>query len=130
MRVLLCDDHPGYRMMLSIFMAADPDLELVGEAASVAQLLELAEVTPFDVALVDIQLSGGDSGLDGVRALRAQRPDAAIVSFSSHADRRVEAAALEAGADAVLAKELSAAETLAALKDVAPRLRGDWREGS
>ncbi len=69
-RVLIVDDHPAVREGLGVWIARQPDLELCGEAAEVAQALALFDEASPDVVVVDLSLKGGD-GIDLIKRIRA-----------------------------------------------------------
>lgn len=81
--------------------------------------LRLVEAHPFDAVICDLHLGAGQEGdgLSIVNRVRERRPEAAVVLFTAAAGDGVRAAALEAGADAVIAKPAS----LADLRDAAVR---------
>ena len=132
-RVLLADDHPVVREGLRGMLAAEPDIEVVGEAASGPEAVTLAGRLRPDVILMDLRMPGGD----GVEAIR-QLPGATVVvltTYDSDADilRAVEAGAagylLKDTPRAVLADRVRAAargETVLA-PTVAGRLMGRMR---
>lgn len=73
-RVLLVDDHGSFRRALAMYLEREADLEVVGEAGSVAEGCGLArEGVRFDVAVVDLGLPDGD-GVDLIRELRRHQP--------------------------------------------------------
>ncbi|KHK96897.1 LuxR family transcriptional regulator [Microbacterium mangrovi] len=59
-RVAIADDHQLVRAGFRALLESEPDLTVVGEASSGAELLELLRRTPVDVALVDIRMPDGD----------------------------------------------------------------------
>jgi DNA-binding NarL/FixJ family response regulator len=65
-RVAVADDQPVVRVGFGALLAAQPDLEVVGEAADGAELLELVESTNPDVAVVDVRMPR----MDGIEACR------------------------------------------------------------
>jgi DNA-binding NarL/FixJ family response regulator len=132
-RVLLADDHPVVREGLRGMLAAEPDIEVVGEAASGPEAVTLAERLRPDVILMDLRMPGGD----GVAATRRLAGTTVVVltTYDSDADilRAVEAGAagylLKDTPRAVLADSVRAAargETVLA-PAVAGRLLGRMR---
>src|SRR5438552_18189514 len=79
-RLLIADDHTLFREGLRALLALQPDLELVGEAATGDQAVGLAERLQPDVILMDIHMpvSPGGPGLNGIEATRR------IVGTSPH----------------------------------------------
>lgn len=101
--MLVVDDHAAVRMGLGGLLEDRSDLEVVATAAGAREALaDAARVAP-DVAVVDYHLGDGD-GLTLCRALkRLPRPPRVLV-YSAYADGTLAAAAVVAGADAVLSK--------------------------
>jgi DNA-binding NarL/FixJ family response regulator len=80
-RIMVVEDQPLYRQMLTMLLSGIPDLELVGayESAADARTVDAAAV---DVALLDLHLPDGD-GMSVGRALRAANPRIGIVLLSA-----------------------------------------------
>ena len=72
-RVFLVDDHEIVRRGVAELLEREADLEVVGEAGTVAQALARIEATSPDVALLDMRLPDGD-GIDLCRELRSRHP--------------------------------------------------------
>jgi DNA-binding NarL/FixJ family response regulator len=132
-RVLLADDHPVVREGLRGMLAAEPDIEVVGEAASGPEAVALAQRLRPDVVLMDLRMPGGD-GVEATRML-AGTTVVVLTTYDSDADilRAVEAGAagylLKDTPRAVLADSVRAAargETVLA-PAVAGRLFGRMR---
>jgi two-component system, NarL family, response regulator DevR len=102
-RVLVVDDHAAVRLGLGGLLEDHADLEVVATAASAREALaDTARVAP-DVAVVDYHLDDTD-GLTLCRAIkRLPRPPRVLV-YSAYADGSLTAAAVVAGADAVVSK--------------------------
>jgi len=102
-RVLVVDDHAAVRVGLGGLLEDHSDLEVVATAASAREALaDAAKVAP-DVAVVDYHLDDSD-GLTLCRAIkRLPRPPRVLV-YSAYADGSLTAAAVVAGADAVVSK--------------------------
>jgi DNA-binding NarL/FixJ family response regulator len=102
-RILLVDDHDLMREGLRAILEKEPDLEVVGEAASgheaVRQAAELApDVVIMDVAMKDL------NGVEATRQIKAQDAKVNVVALSSYSDRRYVTAILRAGACAYVLK--------------------------
>jgi DNA-binding NarL/FixJ family response regulator len=94
-RVLVVDDHPVVRGGLVGWLAAQPDLDVVGEAADgLEALAAVAEHRP-DVVLMDLRMPGG-GGLPATTAIAATQPETAVVVLTMSDDDSV-FAALRAG---------------------------------
>jgi DNA-binding NarL/FixJ family response regulator len=132
-RVLLADDHPVVREGLRGMLDAEPDIEVVGEAASGPEAVVLAGRLEPDVILMDLRMPGGD-GVEAIGRL-AGVTVVVLTTYDSDADilRAVEAGAagylLKDTPRAVLADSVRAAargETVLA-PAVAGRLLGHMR---
>jgi DNA-binding NarL/FixJ family response regulator len=80
-RVLTVDDQAVFRRAVGDLLAATPGFEEVGQAASGAEALELAEVLRPDLVLLDVRMDGMD-GLETARRLRAADCGAVVVLIS------------------------------------------------
>lgn len=117
-RVLLADDHPLYRAGVRLMLEGAPDLEVVGEAASVPELLVEVGRADADVVVLDVAMPGGD-GIDAIRALHEARPALAVVILTMFDDIDSARRAMRAGAAGYLVKGASGDDVLAAVRAVA-----------
>jgi DNA-binding NarL/FixJ family response regulator len=99
-RVLLADDHPVVREGLRGMLAAEPDIEVVGEAASGPEAVTLAARLRPDVILMDLRMPDGD----GVQAIR-QLPGVTVVVLTTYDSDADILRAVEAGAAGYLLKD-------------------------
>jgi DNA-binding NarL/FixJ family response regulator len=123
-RVLIVDDHPVVRSGLHALLAQKPDLEVVGQAGSGAEALEVVAATAPDVVLCDLRLGEGLDGVEVTRELRGPRQESAapgpavlILTTFDHDSDIVRA--VEAGAAGYLLKDASADEIAAAITQAA-----------
>ena len=116
-RVAVADDHPVVRDGLVAMLHAEPEFDVVGEAASGAEAVSLVERLAPDVLLLDLEMPG----LDGVGVLRRLRelgsPTRAIVFTVFDTDERI-IGAVEAGASGYLLKGVPRAEIFSAIRVV------------
>ncbi|HKH94715.1 MAG TPA: response regulator transcription factor, partial [Gemmatimonadaceae bacterium] len=116
-RVAVADDHPVVRDGLVAMLHAEPEFDVVGEAASGAEAVSLVERLAPDVLLLDLEMPG----LDGVGVLRRLRelgsPTRAIVFTVFDTDERI-IGAVEAGASGYLLKGVPRAEIFSAIRIV------------
>lgn len=117
-RILLVDDHKLFREGVKLITGADPELAVVGEAASARDALALLDGLAFDLLVVDVTLPGM-SGIALVREARRRRDRPSLVVSMHGEDDRV-ADALIAGATAYVLKS-DAPETLLAAMHAAAR---------
>jgi len=92
-RVLVVDDEAPARVELRHLLGAHADVEVVGEAVSAAQAVELAPQS--DVIFLDVEMPGA-SGLDAARFVRDRADAPAVVFVTAHAEYAVDAFAVEA----------------------------------
>lgn len=104
MRVMLVEDHRLVRSAISRTLQA-PGLQVVAEASSAEEALDLVMEHRPDVMLVDLDLPGMN-GIELVRELAPRLPDTQIVMLSGSADRDDVVAAMRAGAVGYLTKDL------------------------
>lgn len=117
-RVLLVDDHEVVRRGVREMLEAEPDLEVVGEAASVAEALARAPAARPDVAVLDVRLPDGN-GVELCRALRDLLPDLACLMLTSFADDQALLDAVLAGASGYVLKDVRGTDLVAGLRTVA-----------
>lgn len=119
--VLLVEDHGSFRRALSFVLGREPDLEVVAQAGTLQQAREEVGAAPgIDVAVLDLGLPDGN-GDDLIPDLRASNPDIRVLVLTVDISPNSRDRALDAGADAVLGKDASINEIVAAVKD----LKGD-----
>ena len=116
MRVLLVDDHALVRSAIRQALQA-PDIEVVGEASSAEEALEIAPMLRPDLLLLDIDLPGL-SGIEAVRELAPRLPDTKIVMLTVSTDRRDLLGAVRHGAFGYLTKDLSGEALLRAVRGI------------
>jgi two-component system nitrate/nitrite response regulator NarL len=114
--VLIIDDHPLFRKGVADLIAMEPALHLVGEAADGESGLRLARTLAPDLILLDLHMKGGMDGIATLQRLRAADVDARIVMLTvSDAEEDV-VAALRAGADGYLLKDMEPEDILEHLR--------------
>jgi len=109
LRVGVVEDDAASREAFVAMIGAQPDLALAMAAASRAEALALLPAAPMDVLLVDLGLPDG-SGLDVIRATRAQWPQCSVLVSTIFGDEAHVLRSIEAGAMGYLLKDVSAAE--------------------
>jgi DNA-binding NarL/FixJ family response regulator len=83
-RVFIVEDHPVVRKGYVAFIRREPELEVSGEAASAEEALRLLPAANSDVAVIDVSLPGGMSGIDLLRELKVLYPDMPILVVSGN----------------------------------------------
>jgi DNA-binding NarL/FixJ family response regulator len=117
-RLLLVDEHQVVRIGMAALFATVPSVEIVGEAASVAEGLSAAHRLRPELALLDVRLPDG-SGVDLCRRLRAELPATRAVMVTSSDDEATILDAIAAGADGYVLKDAGAERVIQAVEAVA-----------
>jgi DNA-binding NarL/FixJ family response regulator len=117
MRILIADDHPIVRHGIRQFLATDPEISVVGEAASGPETLEVARRTDWEVALIDFTMPGR-SGLELLADLKREFPARPVLVLSIYAEQLHATAVLKAGASGYITKESAPQELAAAIRKV------------
>lgn len=116
-RILVVDDHPILREGVAAILEDRSDMTVVGEARDgVEAIVRYRELQP-DITLMDLQMPGM-GGLEAIKAIRAEQPNARIVVLTTY-DGDVQAVrALKAGAMGYLLKSSLRTEMLDAIREV------------
>jgi len=117
-RVFVLDDHEVVRQGLLRLIEADPDMTVVGEAATVAEALVRAPMAKADVALLDVRLPDG-SGVEVCRELSSGEDHLRCLMLTSHEDDEALLAAITAGAAGYVLKEIRGPQLLDSIRAVA-----------
>ena len=117
-RVFVVDDHEVVRMGLKDLLAAEPDMEVVGEAATAESAVSRVPVLGVDVAVLDVRLPDGD-GVEVCREIQSASPGTACLMLTGYGDDRALLAAIMAGAAGYAMKQSHAAEVVEAVRAVA-----------
>lgn len=117
-RVVIVENHQLVSESLSALLEGEPDLHVVGTAASVAEARALPARLAPDVIVMDFHLGDG-TGHHAAVAMRETFPNAKFVFLSRDASDDARLAAVEAGASAYLLKSGPASEVLSAVRHVA-----------
>jgi NarL family two-component system response regulator LiaR len=117
-RILVVDDHGVVRQGLRMYLALDPGLEVVGEAANGAEALSMAHELRPDVVLMDLLMPGMD-GIAATEAIRRELPEVEVIALTSVLEDRAVYGAMRAGAIGYLLKDTQADELCQAIKAAA-----------
>ena len=117
-RVLLADDHPVVRAGLRGMLAAEPGIEVAGEAASGPEAVAQARAGAYDVILMDLRMPGGD-GVAATAQIIASSPGARILILTTYETDADILRAVEAGATGYLLKDATPAELADAVRAAA-----------
>jgi two-component system response regulator NreC len=116
-RILLVDDHAVVRGGLKMLLAADPELEIVGEAETGAEGIRLAEELGPDVILMDISMPDMN-GIEATRIIKAQHPKIAVLALTMHEDDQYFFEMLGAGASGYVPKRAAPNDLISAIHAV------------
>lgn len=117
-RVAICDDHPIVRAGFRALLSTQPDMEVVAEAASGREALDLARQRVCDVLLLDISMPG-QNGVDTLRSIMLGQPDMGVLILSGFPEQQYALTMLKLGAKGYLHKECSPEELLKAIRAAA-----------
>lgn len=117
-RVVIVDDHPVVRRGLKALLCGQPDLSVVGEAASAAEAAAVLEEVRPDVVLLDLRLPDA-SGTEAITRILATKLGTRILVVSSYGRPGDVRSALEAGAAGYVVKDAADEEVVVAVRKVA-----------
>ncbi len=117
-RVFLLDDHEVVRRGLRDLLAAEADIEVVGEAGSAASAVARITALQPDVAVLDVRLPDGD-GISVCREIRSRLPATACLMLTSYRDDQALLGAIMAGAAGYVLKQTCGADLVSAVRTVA-----------
>jgi two-component system response regulator NreC len=117
-RILLVDDHAVVRLGLRMLLDHEPDIEIVGEADSASEGLNLVTQLKPDVILMDIGLPDV-SGIEATKNVKRVRSQTAVVALTIHEDEEYFFKMLDAGASGYVPKRAAPEELLTAIRTAA-----------
>lgn len=117
-RLFVVDDHTLFRDGLRSLFNSVPDMELVGEAGSGEEAIDLVRESLPDVVLMDIQMPGGD-GIEATRAILQSSPSIGVIIVTMLEAPDSVFAAMRAGARGYVLKEADQSEMLSTIRAVA-----------
>jgi two-component system, NarL family, invasion response regulator UvrY len=109
-KVLIADDHPVVRRGLRGILDETSDILVGAEVGSAREVLDAVREQAWSVIVLDISLPGGN-GIDLIKDIRRERPDARVLILTVHSEEQYAVRAIKAGAAGFLNKE-SAPEKL------------------
>lgn len=119
--VMIADDHPVFRKGLRALLSSVPEIELIGEASTGHEIIELAESLQPDVILMDLQMPEG-GGLNAIRQIIATSPHIRVLVVTMFEDDDSIFAAMRAGARGYVLKDMDDTDISRAILSVG---RGD-----
>ncbi len=116
-RVLLADDHTVFREGVRLLLETQGEFEIVAEAATGDEAVELTRSLRPDVVLMDIGMPGMN-GLDATRLIREEDAEARVLILTMHGTDEYFFSALDAGAAGYLLKEAASSDLVSAIESV------------
>jgi two-component system response regulator NreC len=116
-RLLLVDDHQIVRAGLRMLFAAEPDMEIVGEADSAEEALDAVRSLEPDVVLMDVAMPG-ISGIEATRRIKAVNPNVVVLALTMHEDEQYFFEMLNAGASGYMPKRAAPDDLVSAIRVV------------
>ena len=118
LRLLVVDDHEVVRQGLVAMLSRRPNFQVVAEAGTAAESIEMARRYQPELVIMDVRLPDG-SGIEACREIRAELPGTRVVILTSYPDEEAVFSAIVAGASGYLLKQVRARDLVAALEAVA-----------
>jgi DNA-binding NarL/FixJ family response regulator len=116
--VFLLDDHEIVRRGVRDLLTAEPDIDVIGEAGTVATALDWMPGLRPDVAVLDVRLPDGD-GVSVCREIRSTLPGTACLMLTSYGDDQALLGAIMAGAAGYVLKQTCGSDLVHAVREVA-----------
>jgi DNA-binding NarL/FixJ family response regulator len=117
-RVVLVDDHTALREPLALLLGLQPDMQVVGQASTLAEARRLLNAdAEVDVAVVDLDLPDG-SGIDLILEICAAGSAGSVLVLSASTGEQLMARAVQAGAMGVLSKATPIPDLIAAIREL------------
>ena len=116
--ILLVDDHPLVRDGLRARLETIPHFSVIAEAGNATEALELASKQNVDLALMDINLSGGMNGIELTGRFNTLFPEIAVLMLSMHDKAEYVMQAIQAGARGYVLKDAPALDIITAIDTV------------
>ena len=117
LRILIADDHPLFRKGMRTLLTATADTEVIGEATTGREVIELAAALQPDVILMDLQMPGVN-GIEATRQILQDSPNIRILVVTLFEDDASVFTALRAGARGYILKDAKEDEILRAIRAV------------
>ena len=116
-KIMLVDDHRLVRAGLKRVLSESPDIQIVAEASTGEEALDMAKTHMPDLVLMDINMPG-IGGLETTRRLKQRMPSIKIIAVSMHLEEPYPSRMLAAGANGYISKDSAADEVMAAIRRV------------
>ena len=117
LRIFIADDHVVLREGLTMLIGAQPDMEVVGQAADGRALVQQIQDCQADIVIMDVSMPGG--GAQATAQLRQICPNVQVIALTRHSESGYVRQLLQAGARGYVLKAAGAAELIDAIRAVA-----------
>ena len=117
MKIVIVDDHVLFREGLAAIIGSEPDVEIIGQAGTVQEAIELVKISKPDMVLMDFGLPDG-TGADATRAILQEHPKCKIVFLTMSEEDDDLLAAIRSGAKGYLLKNMQPAKLVSSLRSV------------
>jgi two-component system response regulator NreC len=114
-RLMLVDDHEVVRTGLRMLLESQPDIQIVAEASTGEEALQVARLASPDVVVMDITLPDF-SGIEATRRLKEENPHLAVVALTIHEDEQYFFEMLQAGASGYVPKRAAPEDLISAIR--------------
>ncbi len=115
--IILADDHTIFRQGLRALLEDENDIEIIGEASTGSDVIELARIKHPDVIVMDIKMPVFN-GLQATSKIKSFRPETGVIILSMYEDEELVEQAIQAGVNGYLIKETAAGDLLTAIREV------------
>jgi len=116
-RIVLAEDHTILREGLRALLTADPDFEIIGEAADGREAVRFVEKQIPDLILMDLSMPRM-TGMDAIREIKKRYPQTKIIALTVHKTEEYLRTTLHAGADGYVLKDATRDELMMAIQSV------------
>jgi DNA-binding NarL/FixJ family response regulator len=116
-RILLVDDHEVVRLGLKALLERHPTFEVIAEAGTSREAVDLVEMLSPDVVVMDIRLPGG-SGIEACEEISGRFPQSKVIMLTSYAEDEMLFSAIRAGASGYVLKQIGGEDLVRAIEAV------------
>jgi len=116
-KVLLVDDHEVVRLGLKALLERHPQFDVIGEAATAREAIEMVSNTHPDIVVMDIRLPGM-SGIEACEEITSRFPETRVIMLTSYAEDEMLFSAIRAGASGYVLKQIGGDDLVRALESV------------
>lgn len=117
-KILIADDMDVIREDMAELISGQPDMEVVGEAASQKEIVRLAENVAHDIILMDIEMEAMNSGIQATYEILEKFPEDKIIFLTAHDTKKMILTAMGAGAVDYIIKGIEDEELLRHIRSV------------